>query len=83
MGISAFIMSWLQQKILLAMEGVHAVGLSMLKSQCCHVHGRIHCSVSKAGCIFADGEGHCLFISDSNHYHIIVADAIGKVLDCE
>ncbi|PKI78900.1 hypothetical protein CRG98_000704 [Punica granatum] len=34
------------------------------------------------GCISADESGDRLFVSDSNHHRIIVADRTGKILDC-
>ncbi|KAJ4842310.1 hypothetical protein Tsubulata_026590 [Turnera subulata] len=34
------------------------------------------------GCVSADESGDHIFLSDSNHHRIIVADGSGKILDC-
>ncbi|XP_019709474.1 uncharacterized protein [Elaeis guineensis] len=34
------------------------------------------------GCLSVDEDGNRIFISDSNHHRIIIADADGKILDC-
>ncbi|KAG1338013.1 hypothetical protein COCNU_04G003190 [Cocos nucifera] len=34
------------------------------------------------GCLSVDEDGNRIFISDSNHHRIIIADGDGKILDC-